>query len=308
MDLRCVNKKAIESLVRCGALDSTGASRTGMLSVLEHAQGAGAKSQQDAQLGQGSIFDLEDDGHAGNGSGSGATAGFRQELPVPALPDLRADLNAMEKETLGLFLSSHPLKEVRAALRARVDCTLAEVGARRDGDWITVGGMVSELKRIRTRKGEPMMFATLDDLDGQVEILVFNSAYAANAGRIAVDSVLLVRGRVDHKEQGETKVVVHEVEPFEPSTEEVESAAAGAEAALAAPTPRITLDLDSDVSDGFLDELKDVVRHFPGEHELALRVGERCLVLGPDFRVSASNACRADLAALAGPVPVPAPA
>ena len=72
----------------------------------------------------------------------------------------------MEKETLGLFLSSHPLKEVRPALRAKVDCTLAEVCDKKDGDWVTVGGMISECKKIRTKKGDMMMFATLDDLEG----------------------------------------------------------------------------------------------------------------------------------------------
>ena len=295
VDLRCLNKKAIESLVRCGALDGTGASRAGMLAVLEQAQGAGAKLQQDAQLGQGSIFDLEQP--APGGALGGLPAAFRQELPVPALADSRSALGAMEKETLGLFLSSHPLKEVRAALRARVDCSLADVGARRDGDWVTVGGMVSELKRIRTRKGEPMLFATLDDLDGQVEILVFNSAYAANAERIELDSVLLVRGRVDHKEQGETKVVVQEVEPFQPTPEEVERAVVEAEVA-SVPPQRVTLEVAPHVPESFLEELKDVVRHFPGDHELLLLVGERSLLLGEEYRISASSACRADLAAV----------
>ena len=296
VDLRCLNKKAIESLVRCGALDGTGATRTGMMAVLEQAQGAGSKLQQDAHLGQGSIFDLEQPGPAG-AAGGGLPAAFRQELPVPPLADSRSELGAMEKETLGLFLSSHPLKEVRPALRARVDCTLAEVGARKDGDWVTVGGMVSELKRIRTRKGEPMMFATLDDLEGQVEILVFNSAYAANAERIELDSVLLVRGRVDHKEQGETKIVVQEVEPFQPTPEEVGRAVVEA-GVPSGPPPRVTLEVAPHVPESFLDELKDVVRHFPGDHELLLLVGERSLLLGEEYRISASSACRADLAAV----------
>ena len=296
VDLRCLNKKAIESLVRCGALDGTGATRTGMMAVLEQAQGAGSKLQQDAHLGQGSIFDLEQPGPAG-AAGGGLPAAFRQELPVPPLADSRSELGAMEKETHGLFLSSHPLKEVRPALRARVDCTLAEVGARKDGDWVTVGGMVSELKRIRTRKGEPMMFATLDDLEGQVEILVFNSAYAANAERIELDSVLLVRGRVDHKEQGETKIVVQEVEPFQPTPEEVGRAVVEA-GVPSGPPPRVTLEVAPHVPESFLDELKDVVRHFPGDHELLLLVGERSLLLGEEYRISASSACRADLAAV----------
>ena len=109
---------------------------------------------------------------------------------MPSLPDVRERLNGWEKETLGLFLSSHPLKEVRPALRARVDCSLAELPAKGDGEWVTVGGMIAECKRIRTKKGDPMMFATLDDLEGQVELLVFNSAYAANADRVDVDRIV----------------------------------------------------------------------------------------------------------------------
>ena len=106
---------------------------------------------------------------------------------------------------------------MRAALRARVDCSLADLRERKDGEWVTVGGMITECKRIRTRKGDPMMFATLDDLEGSVEMLVFNSAYAANAEKVETDRVVLVRGRVDHKEAGEVKLIAQEVEPFEPT-------------------------------------------------------------------------------------------
>jgi DNA polymerase-3 subunit alpha len=300
VDCRAVNKKAIESLVKCGALDSTGASRRGMLEALPLAQSAGQKTQQDAQLGQSSIFDLDDQpsGSAGSGRPGDAASGGRQDPPVPPLSDDRETRGAMEKETLGLFLSSHPLKDVRPALQARVDCSLAELAGRSDGEVVTVGGVIAECKRIRTKKGDPMMFATLDDLEGQVELLVFNSAYASNADKVATDRVVIVRGRVDHKEQGETKLVAQEVEPFEPTREEVERAAL--QAAVRPAARRITLHVRDGVSALFLDELKDVVHSFPGEHELLLRVGERNLVLGPDYRVSASSACRADLAALPG--------
>src|SRR5262249_50328320 len=193
----------------------------GMLEVLPQAQAAGNKSQQDAQLGQGSIFDLGDDsGDASSGGGGGP----KQHPLVPRIEDDPGERNAMEKETLGLFLSTHPLKEMRAALRAQVDCSLAEIGNRPDKSWVTVGGMIPECKRIRTRNGDPMMFATLDDLEGQVEMLVFNSAYEKNQGLVQNDAVVLVRGRVDHKERGETKLVAQEVTVFEPDNEEIERA------------------------------------------------------------------------------------
>ena len=167
---------------------------------------------------------------------------------MPPLPDDRKELNLMEKETLGLFLSSHPLKEVRAALRARVDCSLPELEGKKDGEWVTVGGMVAEVKKIRTRKGDPMMFCTLDDLEGQVEMIVFNSALEKHEGKLDGDPVVLVRARVDKKESNEVKLVAQDVEVFEPTPEEVEKAAP--EAAVAAPVPRrLTLYVAPEVPD-----------------------------------------------------------
>ena len=143
-----------------------------------------------------------------------------------------------------------------------------------------------------------MMFATLDDLEGQVEMLVFNSAYAQNGDKVDADRVLIVRGRVDHKEQGETKLVAQDVEIFEPSREEVERARA--DTSVPVVERRVAVTVDTSVSESFLDDLKEVVRSFPGEHQLVLTVGERTLALGPAYRVSGCSACRADLAALSG--------
>jgi len=299
LDCRAVNKKAIESLVRCGALDSTGATRNGMLAILAQAQAAGAKAQQDALLGQSSIFDLDD------APANGASPDTRpevQRLPVPALADDRKERGLMEKETLGLFLSSHPFKEVRGALRAHVDCSLGELSKRHDGEWVTVGGWIAEQKRIRTKKGDPMMFATLDDLESHVEMLVFNSAYAANAEKVDVDKVVIVRGRVDHKEKGETKLVAQEVEVFEPTEDELRRTQVGGVPSTGqAPGPRrVSVAVPDSCPESFLDDLKDVVRHHPGDHQVMLRVGERRLVLGGDYRISASVACRGELATLTG--------
>jgi DNA polymerase III subunit alpha len=302
VDCRSVNKKAIESLIKCGAFDSTGATRNGMLRVLPDAQGSGQKTQQDALLGQGSIFDLEEPAPAGGAGGGVGPSPFAgpQHPPVPHLEDDRSERGAMEKETLGLFLSSHPLKEVRAALRQRVECSLAELEKKKDGEWVTVGGTITESKKIRTKKGDPMMFATLDDLEGSVEMLVFNSAYASNADKIDGDRVLIVRGRVDHKEQGETKLVVQDVEVFEPSHEEVEDAKREAATMAAAPPKRVTVSVSGDLPVHFVQDLKDLVHHHRGEYELMLRIGERSLLLGPDFRVADSASFRSELEELTG--------
>src|SRR4051812_534600 len=296
VDCRAVNKKAIESLVRCGAFDTLHGSRTGMLEILPQAQGAGQKVQQDALLGQGSIFDFDEPAVGGDALGAFSAP---THPAVPALPDDPKERNAMEKETLGLFLSSHPLREARPALRARVDCTLAVLAEKKDGDWVKVGGMISECKRIRTKKGDMMMFATLDDLEAQVETIVFNSALESAGPKLEVDKMVILRARVDHKDQGETKLVVQEVEAFEPTPEEIEEAR---EAAANAPPPvlrRLTLEVEGSVPASFLEELKELVSHHRGDYELELRVGERRLLLGDDYRVSPSH-FRADLGALSG--------
>ncbi|HWX74120.1 MAG TPA: DNA polymerase III subunit alpha, partial [Solirubrobacteraceae bacterium] len=230
VDARAVNKKAIEALIKCGALGSTGATRRGMLAVLEVAQAAGQKAQQDAQIGQGSIFDLELGGEgsppaadAGAGTpppsqGAGAGKGWRPvHPPIPTEEFDQAQLLAAEKEAIGLFVSAHPLKPLREAMRARVDCPLSSLPERRDKESVTVGGIIVEAKRIRTRNGDPMMFATLDDLSGAVEVLVFGNALAEHEAALAVDEVVLVKGRVDHKEAGKTCLVAQSVERFAPT-------------------------------------------------------------------------------------------
>jgi DNA polymerase-3 subunit alpha len=307
VDNRAVNKKAIEALIKCGAFGSTGASRKGMLAVLEQAQAAGQKAQQDALIGQGSIFDL---GPADGGAGPADPAGqaFRgpSHAPIPGEEFSRTELLAAEKEAIGLFISEHPLKEVGPALRGRCDSTLAEVTGRRDGDWVTVGGMVTQSKKIKTKKGDMMMFATLYDLDASVEIIVFAKALNASEEALETDSIVLVRGKVDHKDRDTTCLVAQQVERFEPSESEVHEAKAKAvEEARTLPPSALRLRLDATALPATaLGELKDVLAEYPGDAdvviELSTSAGHRRLKLGPSFRVTRSAGLHAQLEQLLG--------
>jgi DNA polymerase-3 subunit alpha len=292
VDSRAVNKRAIECLIKCGALDSTGATRRGMLETLPAAQSAGQKAQEDAQLGQGSIFDFGDDG---GGGASAAQAHHRP--PISAEEFERAELLALEKETLGTYLSSHPLTEVRGALRARVDCGLADLANKQDGSWVTVGGIVTDCKKIRTKSGSQMMFATLDDVEGQVEMLVFKADEAESAAVIAPDAIVIVRGRLDHKDRGETKLVVQEAERFEPDAAEI--AAAPVVAGAHAGPFEVPVDAGM-LSDSLLEELKAVLEHHKGETDVHLAVsngnGETTVLqCGEGFRVRPSGRLQSEL-------------
>jgi DNA polymerase III subunit alpha len=304
VDSRAVNKKAIEALIKCGAFGSTGATRKGMLMMLEQAQGAGQKAQQDAAIGQGSIFDLDPGQPDPGGEGDGAGFVTPSHAPIPAVEFDRAELLAAEKESIGLFISAHPLKEVRAALQARVECPLSELPGRKDGDWVTVGGMIAETKQIRTKKGDPMMFATLDDLEASVELLVFGNVLATAGEVLAQDSIVLVRGRVDHKDRETTCIVVQQVERFAPTAEEVDQAREQAARRPLMPSAlRLRLDATA-LAASVLSELKDVLAGFPGESEVVIElstsVGERRLKLGSEFRVAHGPGLHAELDALLG--------
>jgi DNA polymerase-3 subunit alpha len=312
VDNRAVNKKAIEALIKCGALGSTGATRKGMLAVLEQAQGAGQKAQQDALIGQGSIFDL-DPAPADEGASSAAAPGaglLRPSYPpIPAGELEQADLLAAEKEAIGLFISAHPLKPLRDALRARVDCPLAALADRRDKDWVTVGGIIVEAKRIRTRNGDHMMFATLDDLEGAVEILVFGKALAEHEAALAVDQVVLVRGRVDHKEAGKTCVVVQSVETFAPSEEEIAKAEVKAvqdAAQQAEQTQPVLLRVDASLLPASaIEDIRQLIESNPGSAEVVLDMdtssGLRRLRFGENYRVAPTPSLRAELAQVLAP-------
>jgi DNA-directed DNA polymerase III PolC len=304
VDNRAVNKKAIEALIKCGAFSSTGATRKGMLAVLEQAQAAGQKAQQDALIGQGSIFDLGMDLGGGGGGGAGGAFTGPSHAPIPGDEFDRNEMLAAEKESLGLFISAHPLKEVGPALRAKADSTLAELATRRDGDWVTVGGMVTQAKKIKTKKGDFMMFATLYDLEASVEIIVFGKTLASCEEALATDSIVLVRGKIDQKDKDKTVVIAQQVESFEPTEEEVlEAQVQAAKPALSPTALRLRLDATA-LPVSVLGELKDLLAGFPGDAdvviELSTTVGHRRLKLGPSYRVTRNAALHAELDHLLG--------
>jgi DNA polymerase-3 subunit alpha len=295
-----VNKRAVECLIKCGAFDSTGASRKAMLEALPAAAAHGQTAQEDAMRGQGSIFDL------GAGDASEQVTGARPQHPPLGLAEFEPrELLRLEKETLGTFLSAHPLDEVREALRARVDCSITDLAKREDGAVVTAGGIVTEARRIRTRAGKDMMFATIDDIEGQVEMIVFNKAFEAHSQAIAVDQVVLVRGRVDQKEAGELKLVVLEIEPFEPSEDEVSRARAARKARDNSGEPIVLRVHAAEFGAGLVDDLKMLFRNHEGPAEVLLemktREGTRRLRFGDGYKVRRSAAFDAELHTLLGP-------
>lgn len=209
VDSQQLKKNALESLIKCGALDSTGASRKGMIAIMEQALGMGSQSQQDSLLGQGSIFDLVDDGASHD----------VHDPEIPADEYGPRELSRLEKETLGIFVSGHPLVGLEDEIAAAGAITVAQLQEVRDKTSVKVIGMVGKVKRLTTKSGDPMAFFNLEDLEDSTEVVVFNKLYNKCNALLEEDEVLVVKGRVDLKgidDDGrrEVKIVASSISEF----------------------------------------------------------------------------------------------
>ncbi|HWI55010.1 MAG TPA: OB-fold nucleic acid binding domain-containing protein, partial [Desulfobacteria bacterium] len=172
-----------------------------LMASLDSCVEAAQKRQKDRAQGQISLFDL------GAGSEASDTGGFG--LPnIPEYP--RKELLVMEKEMLGLYISGHPLNEYEQTLREKTSHAAAQLGELADGTTVIIGGVISSLRRITTRKGDPMAFAMVEDLTGTVEVVIFPTVCSKAAHLIKADSPVLVRGRVNFRDD-EVKVIALEM-------------------------------------------------------------------------------------------------
>ena len=281
VDAQLFNRRVLEALAKCGALDRIAPSRLGILEerTLDQILAYGQRHQSDRLLGQASIFDL----------GAEETSSSDHEPKIPLLEADKETLLRLEKESLGLYVSEHPLNAIRDQLRRRTDCTLVELERRREGETVLAGGIVASMRTTTTKKGEPMAFVQLEDVTGSVEVIVFNSTYAAARELLVEDAVLVVKGRVDHKQQGETKLVALEVSRFEATPERRE----------------IRLKVDGRIAPaGLIKELGSVVQQFPGDALVYLDVitsyGEKKLELGENYRVNPAPDFFAEVRSLLG--------
>ncbi|MFZ5814363.1 MAG: DNA polymerase III subunit alpha [Bacillota bacterium] len=206
VDIRHINRKAVESLIMAGAFDRVAppggrpAHRSQLLEVLDRVLDEAHKLQRHRQAGQMSLFDL----------GVQAAAGAGPE-PLPEIPEFPPQrLLAMEKEVLGFYVSGHPLRQYQRALESHGCVPVATLPEQQDGARIAVGGILAHMKQVATRSGSNMAFLTLEDQTGQVEVVLFPRVLAAASRLLKPDQPLLVRGRLQVQEE-EAKLLADEV-------------------------------------------------------------------------------------------------
>ena len=207
VDSRKVNKRVLESLIQCGAFDSTGDKRSRMAASLEDALEYGQTIQKEKADPQMSLFDMGDTASAIN---------------VPPMADVeewdeKTRLN-LEKESLGFYISGHPLDQYKVFLEKFTNANALTIGEVSDKAAVRIGGTISSIKTIRTKKGDPMAFVNIEDMHGAVEAVIFPKVYEAVSDFLVQDFPVLILGEAQKDEKG-VKLLAESVVPMEKAEE-----------------------------------------------------------------------------------------
>ena len=197
-----VNKRVIESLVKAGAFDSLGARRSQLFAILDLAMEQAQSAQRDKLSGQISLF----------AAAPAVQAAQAANIELPDVPEwpLKEKL-ALEKETVGFYITGHPLDNFRQDIKAVADTDIDGLAEWPDQQPVRVGGLVREYKEHRSKKGDRMAFITLEDTAGAVEVVVFPDAFAKSSHLLSADEPLVVLGKVEHEERG-AKIIADSVD------------------------------------------------------------------------------------------------
>ena len=206
-DLKKVNKRVVESLINCGAFDSTGAKRSQMMAALEGALDYGQRVQRERNDPQMGLFDAGED---------------QPSINAPVLPDIgewdEKQFLTFEKESLGFYLTGHPLTRFEDLLDKFTNANAISIKELNDGGVVRIGGLVQSTKTIKTKKGDLMAFVTIEDMHGAVEAIVFSRVFNDVRDLLVEDKPLLIQGQVQKDEQS-VKILADTVIPINKAEE-----------------------------------------------------------------------------------------
>jgi DNA polymerase-3 subunit alpha len=225
VEFREINRKVIESLIKCGAFDAIDdlGGRQAMLDDLDKIMSSAQAAQRAAEVGQVTMFELMLAGGSGSdtaGDDGSSASLWSGRVPRGQLVDdtpQRQKL-AWEKEHLGLYLSDHPLMPLEPVLAAIRTCSIGEIEAEHGGRTITIGGIISAQRKIVTRAGKMMLAATIEDLTGSLEVLVFPRTYDETSSHWADEAPVIVTGKLDFRDD-QPQLLCETVQPLEEMTE-----------------------------------------------------------------------------------------
>lgn len=279
VDVQVCNKKTIESLIKAGAFDSFGSTRKGLISVHLHAIDSVLERKRAELIGQFDLF----------GSDSIAeSSGFEIDIPVGEWD--KTQLLSFEREMLGLYVSDHPLLGIEHILRTATDFSISQLldDSSIQDQMVTIGGLITGIQRKVTRQGASWAIVTIEDLEGSLEALFFSNTYTQYALTLMEDRVVVIRGRVDRRED-QLRFTALEM-----TTPEISQGATGPLV--------ITLPI-AQCTPPIVDRMREILRTHPGAREVHLQLDDhgKSTVMKLDARVTASPSLSADLKSILGP-------
>ncbi len=207
VDLRAVNKRVVESLIKAGAFDSVNLERGLLYGNVDRAMDWGQKKQREREVGQGGLFGMMMGGSNGDEIILDAAEAWPEGLKLKH-----------EKETLGFYITGHPLRKFTDEVKTYGNATTGTLSEKPSGFEVMIGGIVSSVRHMRTKKGDPMGVVQLEDWDGIVEVLVFPDTYAKASRLLEADAPLFVKGKLDNDESV-VKILASDIYPMERARE-----------------------------------------------------------------------------------------
>jgi len=307
---RDLNRRVLEALIRSGACDALG-DRGWLLAELDQSMKRAEQAARDLESGQIQLFDL-DAGVVDSGTG-----GLTPPPPVELTAEEQRERLQWERELLGMFLSRHPLAQLGPKLKSCTDTSLLDL-AQLDGRVVQVAGSLRECRRVQNRKGETMAFASLEDLTGVCDLVIFPRVFQRAEELLHPDQVVVVRGRVEVGSRGSARASSPkqswdpQIADGEVPSEEVEEAKVIAEEIFSLDSPELAEWEASEIvhltsltsSDEQLGALADIIRNNPGSTPVVLHLrdseGMHEIDLGEGHRVSPGEELEGQVAALLG--------
>ncbi|ONH56231.1 DNA polymerase III subunit alpha [Frankia sp. CcI49] len=286
VDAVVCNKRTVESLIKAGAFDSLGHTRRGLAEKHEQAVDAVMGVKKKNAEGQFDLFAFDgEDGEPDAAPIFGVQEFSDQEWE-------KSLLLSLEREMLGLYVSDHPLLGVEHILAAKADCSIAALngGEYPDGAVVTIGGIISGLQRKVTKQGKLWALATVEDMGGGLEVMFFPATYETCSTQLAEDAVVIVKGRIDKREDTPRLVASDLTVP------DLSDHALSPPVVITLPASR--------VNPPTVDRLREVLGDHPGTTEVHLRLqsSSRVTLLRLDdaYKVQRTPALMGDLKALLG--------
>ena len=255
-----LNKRAVENFIKCGAADCFGNHRSELLAVYDSMMDSIASSRKKNLEGQMGLFGMleEDDAAAA--------------IPIPKLNEMnKADLLALEKETMGIYISGHPMDDYRECLRnthvVRIGSLLDEENSYTDDQIISVAGIIQNVKMKTTRNHSAMAYVTIEDDTASLEMIAFSNVLSQYGGYLREGSPVVITGRLSLRDDKEPQIVVNRARPIS----DFADGAPRQQPQSAPPVRQGTLYLRLPGEDGKLyPKVRSIVNMFPGDSTVVL--------------------------------------